>query len=97
MELTQVNKSELNNILSNFDVNPSKFSYEKINTGYINDSYFVNVQNQKKYVLQKINTNVFKNIDAIKNNISLSISNLIDIGYHKIKFIDPINQELFYN
>ena len=97
MELTQVTNSELNRILSNFDVNPSKFSYEKINTGYINDSYFVNVQNQKKYVLQKINTNVFKNIDAIKNNISLSISNLIDIGYHKIKFIDPINQELFYN
>ena len=97
MELTQVTNSELNRILSNFDVNPSKFGYEKINTGYINDSYFVNVQNQKKYVLQKINTNVFKNIDAIKNNISLSISNLIDIGYHKIKFIDPINQELFYN
>ena len=97
MELTQVTNSELNRILSNFDVNPSKFSYEKINTGYINDSYFVNVENQKKYVLQKINTNVFKNIDAIKNNISLSISNLIDIGYHKIKFIDPINQELFYN
>ena len=29
MELTQVNNSELNNILSNFDVNPSKFTYEK--------------------------------------------------------------------
>ena len=97
MELTQVTNSELNRILSNFDVNPSKFTYEKINTGYINDSYFVNLENQKKYVLQKINTNVFKNIDAIKNNISLSISNLIDIGYHKIKFIDPMNQELFYN
>ena len=97
MELTQVTNSELNRILSNFDVKPSKFSYEKINTGYINDSYFVNVENQKKYVLQKINTNVFKNIDAIKNNISLSISNIIDKGYHKIKFIDPINQELFYN
>ena len=41
MELTEVTNSELNSILSNFDVNPSKFTYEKINTGYINDSYFV--------------------------------------------------------
>jgi len=97
MELTQVNNSELNNILSNFDVNPSKFSYEKINTGYINDSYFISIDDKKKYVLQKINTNVFKNINAIKNNINLSINNLKDLGYHKIKFIDPINQALFYN
>ena len=83
-----MNNSELNNILSNFDVNPSKFTYEKINTGYINDSYFVNVDNQKKYVLQKINTNIFKNIDAIRNNINLSISNLKDSGYHRIKFVE---------
>jgi len=97
MELTQVTNSKLNSILSNFDVNPSKFTYEKINTGYINDSYFISVDNQKKYVLQRINTNVFKNIDAIRNNINLSISNLKDVGYHRIKFIDPINQALFYN
>jgi len=97
MELTQVINSNLNSILSNFDVNPSKFTYEKINTGYINDSYFIIVDNQKKYVLQKINTNIFKNIDAIKNNINLSISNLNHIAYHKINFVDPINQTLFYN
>ena len=90
-------KTELNIILSNFDVNPSKFSYEKINTGYINDSYYIIENDERKYVLQKINTNVFKKIDAIKNNINLSISKLKDINYHKIKFINPINQELFYN
>ena len=61
MELTEVTNSELNSILSNFDVNPSKFTYEKINTGYINDSYFISIDDKKKYVLQKINTNVFKN------------------------------------
>ena len=49
MELTEATNSELNSILSNFDVNTSKFTYEKINTGYINDSYFISVDNQKKY------------------------------------------------
>ena len=97
MELTQVTKTELNIILSNFDVNTSKYSYEIINTGYINDSYYIIENGERKYVLQKINTNVFKKIDEIKNNINLSISKLKDINYHKIKFIDPISQELFYN
>ena len=89
--------NELNIILSNFDVNTSKYSYERINTGYINDSYYIIENGERKYVLQKINTNVFQKIDELKNNINLSISKLKDINYHKIKFIDPINQELFYN
>ena len=97
MELTQVTNNELNIILSNFDVNTSKYSYERINTGYINDSYYIIENGERKYVLQKINTNVFQKIDELKNNINLSISKLKDINYHKIKFIDPINQELFYN
>jgi len=92
-----VTKTELNIILSKFDVNASKYRYEKINTGYINDSYCITETGERKYVLQKINTNVFKKIDAIKNNINLSISKLKDINYHKIKFINPISQELFYN
>ena len=29
--------------------------------------------------------------------LKLTINNLKDLGYHKIKFINPISQELFYN
>ena len=46
-------KTELNIILSNFDVNTSKYSYEIINTGYINDSYYIIENGERKYVLQK--------------------------------------------
>ena len=69
MEIEQLNSKDLNNILSNFDISSSNNSLERINTGYINDSFYVNFNGKRKYILQKINTNVFKNIGAIKNNI----------------------------
>ena len=64
-------KTELNIILSNFDVNTSKYSYERINTGYINDSYYIIENGERKYVLQKINTNVFKKIATPKKRVAI--------------------------
>ena len=92
-----MNTTELNKILSNFDVNTSNLTYKRIETGYINDSFYVNKDGKRKYVLQKINTNVFKKIDSIKNNIDLSINKLDDINYHKIKFINTSTDSIFYN
>ena len=96
MEIIQLNNNDLNKILSNFDVNISKLDYEKINKGYINDSFYINDNRKRRYVLQKINTNIFKNIDAIRNNIILSGISLDNINYHKLKFVYTITGNLFY-
>ena len=92
-----MNNKDLNNILSNFDISSSNNSLERINTGYINDSFYVNCNGKRKYVLQKLNTNVFKNIEAIKNNIIQSINKLDNIDYHKIKFINTKGGDIFYS
>ena len=92
-----MNNKDLNNILSNFDISSSNNSLERINTGYINDSFYVNCNGKRKYVLQKLNTNVFKNIEAIKNNIIQSINKLDNIDYHKIKFINTKVGDIFYS
>ena len=92
-----MNTTKLNKIISNFDVNTSNLSYKRIDTGYINDSFYVNKDGRIKYVLQKLNTNVFKRIDAIKNNINLSIDKLDNINYHKIKFLETIGESIFHN
>ena len=55
MEIEQLNSKDLNNILSNFDISSSNMSLERINTGYINDSFYVNFNGKRKYILQKIN------------------------------------------
>tara|TARA_B100000945_G_scaffold313794_1_gene310408 strand:- start:591 stop:1646 length:1056 start_codon:yes stop_codon:yes gene_type:complete len=97
MEIIPLNNNDLNKILSNFDINISKLGYERIYKGYINDSFYINDDKKRRYVLQKLNTNVFKNIDAIKNNIILSGNKLENINYHKLKFIYTKTGNLFYS
>ena len=41
----------------------------KIDTGHINSSYLVTTDNDEKFVLQKINQNVFKNPDWVIDNL----------------------------
>ena len=50
MEIIQLNNNDLNKILSNFDVNISKLDYEKINKGYINDSFYINDNRKRRYL-----------------------------------------------
>ena len=59
-------------ICEQFSIKGVFTGYEKINNGHINSTYnliFDENNVVKKYVLQKINTNVFKNPDELMSNI----------------------------
>jgi len=59
-------------IAKNFTINDSIISIEDFGSGNINDTYLVKTKNynRKKYLLQKINTTVFKKPELLMNNIS---------------------------
>ncbi len=59
-------------IINSFDITGEKVSFTAITDGHINSTYKVTVENGeeiKKYLLQKINTFVFKNPDELMQNI----------------------------
>ena len=56
-----MNKNTIISALSNFGIIDGKPNIELISTGYINQSYKVTTKYNLKYILQKLNTNVFKN------------------------------------
>lgn len=63
---------DIEKIASNFNLQGIFTGYEKINNGHINSTYTIifDVDGKvKKYVLQKINTGVFKNPDKLMSNI----------------------------
>lgn len=63
---------DIEEICEKFSVNGTFTGYEKINNGHINSTYnLIFDENGKtiKYVLQKINTVVFKNPDGLMSNI----------------------------
>jgi aminoglycoside phosphotransferase (APT) family kinase protein len=61
---------ELESIFKNFIVDEDIIEIAAIKGGHINETYKV-VTKVSSYVLQSVNTSIFKNIDAIENNINL--------------------------
>ncbi len=68
------------NVANNFDIKGEITSIEKINKGYINNTYKVQtVADQNvthKYILQGINTSVFLDVDALMTNFQITTEHL---------------------
>ncbi len=68
----------INHIVENFFINSELKNYHPHGNGHINDTYIVHLDNkennnisQEKYILQRINTHVFKTPSDIMNNITI--------------------------
>ncbi len=65
---------ELSEILFKFNVNGKFLSCEPYGSGHINRTYLATLSDngkEVKYILQKINSTLFKNVDGLMNNIKL--------------------------
>lgn len=64
--------SKINEILNSFNFKGELVSYEEFGSGHINTTFLAHYKDEDKdyqYVVQKINDNVFKNVDALMNNV----------------------------
>lgn len=61
--------NDLRNIVLKFDLTGEVESIEPLGNGLINDTYKVNVSEGPSYVLQRINHNIFRDVDLLQNNI----------------------------
>lgn len=72
--------NELQNIAEKFAIRGDITAITQINKGYINRTYRVetlsDTGNVHKYTLQRINTNVFPDVDALMNNFKLTTNHL---------------------
>lgn len=59
---------QLKIVFSQFDDSTEVVSYEELASGHINDTYLIETSNKKKYVLQRINHGVFKDVSGLINN-----------------------------
>lgn len=56
-------------ILNHFRIEKEVLSVEKYGSGHINQTFLVTVKENKKYILQKINTSIFPNVEELMENI----------------------------
>lgn len=91
-----MNKSVLDEIISKFKIELGNFSFRPISQGYINDTFLVSQNNKPKYILQRINSNVFKNITGLHQNLNKALTKLVAKDYVQIKLFRTFKDELFH-
>ena len=60
---------DFKSLLAKFGISVNENDIAPYGDGHINDTYIINTQ--PKYILQKINTNIFKDAARLMNNIEL--------------------------
>ena len=91
-------KFNVNNICKQFNLDSRIDTVSELNSGFINDTYLATAASGNKYVLQRINTIVFKDVEnVIKNKILISehLSNS-NSKYKAVRFIKTCNNKPYY-
>ena len=101
-----MNAEILKSIFNEFDHQSNYISHSELNSGHINDTFFVKSDGAKDYILQKINHNIFKDVPGLVNNkvltsnhIRSKYTNLSEATLSKkvLSFVKTKNTEFYYH
>lgn len=91
-------KDELIKIAKNFNINGEPIKIEKCNSGHINKTYAVTYKTkeneEKKYILQYVNTNVFPNLPELMTNIKKITKYMNEKALEKGESIDRLTLKM---
>ena len=74
-------------VLQSFGITSDKIEYAPLGNGHINVTYLCTIDNEKKYVLQKINNYVFKDVDLLMDNYNKVTTYLYENNIETIHLI----------
>lgn len=89
-------EDELNRILSNFNLVEKDYGLTPLNIGYINDTYLISDKDIPKYILQRINHTVFKDVAGLMANIENALHHLCADDYVKIALIPTLKGKTYF-
>lgn len=93
-----VNLNELKSICNQFKIDTDVYSVTQLKSGHINDTFLITTLLDTKYVLQRINTTVFKDVENVVSNKVLVSEHLINSRskYKIVRFIKTRTENPFY-
>lgn len=74
-------------VINQFDIKEKVKSYTQFGNGHINQTYLVECENDVKYILQRTNHYVFKDVDGLMSNVYLVSEFLNDNNYESLRFV----------
>jgi Ser/Thr protein kinase RdoA (MazF antagonist) len=87
---------QLEDHLKNFKIPNKRYAFEPISNGLINDTYLVSANQNPLYILQKINTEVFQNTEALFQNLDLVLPRLHASNYQKVELLATNTGKNYY-
>ena len=86
---------QLQEILGCFTVEDKRYSFQPLTTGLINDTFLVFSKENPVYILQRINHNVFSDVNGLMSNISSALKALKAIDYKELQLVKTIHGSYF--
>ncbi|MBT8272857.1 MAG: aminoglycoside phosphotransferase family protein, partial [Bacteroidia bacterium] len=74
-------------ILKQFNIHSIDVSFATISHGYINDTYRISLGSRPRYILQRLNTEIFSSPEDVQFNIDLAIKKLHSESYNAVEFL----------
>ncbi len=69
-----LSKEQLLQAIAHFDLKGEVASIEENHNGHINDTFIVTISDNSRYIVQRINNEVFPNVEGVMSNIELVLS-----------------------
>lgn len=82
-------------ILGYFLQDGKDYRFQSLGHGLINDTYHVSGNGQDEYILQRLNTSVFRNTTALMGNMEHALSLLKATDYSHITLVKTLDGSLF--
>ena len=86
----------VSDIIRHFEIPDQPYRVKPFHQGLINDTYFIGQKDSTKYVLQRVNEEVFRNIEALMHNLKALLPYLDGPGYQKLSFVNTKLGDIFY-
>ena len=87
---------EIGEIIKHFQIKNNVKEYIPLGNGHINTTFLVTTDNEDKYVLQKINSEAFKDINLLMNNFFKVTNYLRNHGFESLNVIKTKEDKLYY-
>lgn len=84
-------------IIQHFNIWGEVINYYPIGNGHINSTYFCETSTGNKYVLQRININVFKDANLLMSNYLKVTNYLRHVGFGSIRLIKSKDNMYYYD
>lgn len=90
----------INTMIQNFKIDSECMAFSELESGHINDTFLITTLTGKQFVLQKTNTDVFKNIEAVFHNKQL-LNNFLEskisqLNYKFVSYLKTKSDTLVY-